>query len=190
MADAFPAQALRIAIAAFLCVVMAGCASVPGDSGSSAPPPLAASRGGPGRIETPPAPLQCVPYARAHSGISIYGDAGTWWNQATNKYARHQQPEPGAVMVLIGYAGPKRGHLAVVQKIVSPRLILVDHANWLNSGDIYLSNAVADVSPANDWSVVRVYNLRADSWGIRDYPVQGFIGPEPAQMRLAGQVSE
>ena len=31
--------------------------------------------------------LQCVPYARDVSGIQIYGDAHTWWDQAQGRYA-------------------------------------------------------------------------------------------------------
>ena len=29
---------------------------------------------------------QCVPFARAASGIQIYGDAWTWWDQAEGRY--------------------------------------------------------------------------------------------------------
>jgi surface antigen len=121
-------------------------------------------------------PLQCVPYAREHSGIKIYGDAYTWWNKAAGKYPRAALPEPGAVMVLNNYAGPTHGHVAVVRQLVSPREIRVDHANWLNDGSIYVNDPVEDVSSGNDWSVVRVYNLRTGGWGGRLYPVQGFIG--------------
>jgi hypothetical protein len=40
-------------------------------------------------IATPAAAvLQCVPYARAQSGIEIRGNAGTWWAQAEGRYAR------------------------------------------------------------------------------------------------------
>ena len=122
------------------------------------------------------APLQCVPYAREQSGIRIYGDAYTWWDKAAGKYARGPLPEAGTVMVLHNYAGPAHGHLAVVRQVVGPREIRVDHANWLNDGSIYVNDPVQDVSSANDWSVVRVFNLRAGAWGSRLYSVQGFIG--------------
>ena len=121
-------------------------------------------------------PLQCVPYAREQSGINIHGDAYTWWDRAAGKYPRGSLPEPGTVMVLHNYAGPTHGHLAVVREVVSPREIRVDHANWLNDGSIYVNDPVQDVSDSNDWSVVRVFNLRAGAWGSRLYPVQGFIG--------------
>jgi len=122
------------------------------------------------------APLQCVPYAREQSGIDIHGDAYTWWDKAAGNYPRGSLPEPGTVMVLHNYAGPAHGHLAVVRQVVGPREIRVDHANWLNDGSIYVNDPVQDVSSANDWSVVRVFNLKAGAWGSRLYPVQGFIG--------------
>jgi surface antigen len=121
-------------------------------------------------------PLQCVPYARAHSSVKIYGDAYTWWDQAQGKYSRAPLPEPGAVMVLNNYAGSDRAHVAVVRRLVSAREIRVDHANWLDDGSIYVNDPVEDVSDANDWSLVRVFNLKTGGWGGKLYPVQGFIG--------------
>ena len=121
-------------------------------------------------------PLQCVPYARAHSDVKLYGDAYTWWDKAEGKYPREAAPELGAVMVLNNYAGADRAHVAVVSKLVSAREIRVDHANWLDDGSIYVNDPVEDVSQANDWSLVRVFNLKTDAWGGKVYPVQGFIG--------------
>ena len=82
-------------------------------------------------------------------------------------------------MVLNNYAGSERAHLAVVRRLVGPREIRVDHANWLDDGSIYVNNPVEDVSSDNDWSLVRVYNLKTGGWGTRLYPVQGFIGGTP-----------
>jgi hypothetical protein len=79
-------------------------------------------------------------------------------------------------MVLTGYAGPERGHVAVVRNIISTREIRVDHANWLDDGAIYLNDPVEDVSAENDWSEVRVYNIKTGGWGGKVYLVQGFIG--------------
>ena len=56
----------------------------------------------------------------------------------------------------------------------------VDHANWLGRGRIYLNDPVVDVSPANDWSAGAGLERRNRRWGIRIYPVSGFVGPEPA----------
>jgi hypothetical protein len=121
-------------------------------------------------------PLQCVPYARAHSDVKLYGDAYTWWDKAEDKYPRGGAPELGAVMVLNNYAGADHAHLAVVRQLVSSREIRVDHANWLNDGSIYVNDPVEDVSASNDWSLVRVFNLKTTAWGAKVYPVQGFIG--------------
>jgi hypothetical protein len=79
-------------------------------------------------------------------------------------------------MVLNNYAGPNRGHVAVVRRVMDGREIRVDHANWLDDGSIYVNDPVQDVSRDNDWSVVRVFNLKTGAWGGRLYPVQGFIG--------------
>jgi surface antigen len=163
--------------------LLAGCVSFESDIPTSTLPHE------PGRNvaqDTGQKPLQCVPYARDHSQIKIYGDAYTWWDQAAAKFQRSGAPESGAVMVLSGYAGPERGHLAVVQKIVSPREIRVDHANWLDDGSVYLNDPVADVSAENDWSQVRVWNIKTGAWGGNIYPVQGFILPnQPDDERLA-----
>lgn len=127
-------------------------------------------------------PLQCVPYVRAHSSVKIFGDAWTWWDQAAGKFSREPTPRTGAVMVLAGYDGPQSGHVAVVREMVTPREIRVDHANWLDDGEVYLDDPVADVSSANDWSEVRVWNVKAGAWGGRIYPVEGFIGPAPESL--------
>lgn len=130
-------------------------------------------------------PLQCVPFAREHSQVKIYGDAWTWWDKAAGKFARGQTPQSGAILVLMDYAGPEHGHVAVVQKIISDREIRIDHANWLNDGSVYLNNPVVDVSPANDWSAVRVWNIQTGAWGGKTYPVKGFILPASPNALIA-----
>ena len=163
---------VRLALAAALAFAVAGCATESNTVVSS-------DNGQVGAIKKPPTPLQCVPYARQVSGIPIYGDAYTWWEKAAGKFERRTAPKLGAVMVFTGYAGPSRAHLAVVRNLVSAREIKIDHANWLDDGQIYIDDPVIDVSSANDWSLVRVWNIRAGVWGGRTYPVQGFIGPGP-----------
>ncbi len=166
----------RIAALALLCAGLAGCASSPDYdddyAGNGAPRPTA--------VRPQSATVQqCVPYARAHSGIAIYGDAYLWWAKAESRYARSSYPSKGAVLVLYNYAGPERGHVAVVRDVTDAREIRVDHANWLDDGAIYTDDPVRDVSANNDWSQVRVFNKRTGAWGGRVYPVQGFIGPGP-----------
>lgn len=175
--------------AAGLCLVLlvlAGCASTPAPvtsrwPGSHRPPApwdntdagLAAY--GLPRVLADTAPLQCVPFARSASGIEIYGDAVTWWEQAAGRYPRSNLPAPGSVLVLEGYNDASRGHVAVVTNIVSQRVIRVDQANWLNGGEISLNVPVLDVSPNNDWSEVRVWHIPGGHWGGRIYRAEGFI---------------
>lgn len=171
---------------ALMAAALAACASTPapitaGASWSRARP--SAEERLPYDPRTPPrvladrAPLQCVPFARTESGIEIYGDANTWWRQAAGRYPRSNSPAPGSVFVMRGYNDPGRGHVAVVVEIVSPRLIRVDHANWLNGGEISLGVPVMDVSPNNDWTQVRVWNVPQSHWGGRVYEADGFIHP-------------
>jgi hypothetical protein len=127
------------------------------------------------RITNSRARLQCVPFARRESGVEIYGNANTWWRQASERYETSEDPEEGSVMVLEGYATTARGHVAVVREVVSPRLVIVDHANWLNNGEITRDVPVRDVSEAGDWSRVQVWHVPGRHWGGRTYEVQGFI---------------
>lgn len=160
------------AVVAVSSLTAAACASAP-------PPAFNTDLPSRARIERPARPLQCVPFARRISGIPIHGNAWTWWGQAAGRYQRGYDPQPGAVLVLDGYAGPHRAHLAVVRALISPREIRIDHANWLDNGNIYLDDPVRDVSADNDWSEVRVFNLRTHAWGGHTYHVRGFIGPGP-----------
>lgn len=127
------------------------------------------------RVTNRRANLQCVPFARRESGVEIFGNANTWWRQAAGRYETAEAPSESAVMVLRGYATDRRGHVAVVKEIVSPRLIIVDHANWLNGGEITRDVPIMDVSEAGDWSEVRVWHVPGRHWGARTYRVQGFI---------------
>lgn len=157
-----------------LLALLAGCASPrhPPTEIMHAPPPALTEPGG-----------ECAPYARIHSQVKITGDASTWWDQAQNRYARRGVPVKGSVMVLYNYAGPNRAHVAVVRTIVNAHEIRVDHSNWFNDGKIYHNDPVRDISTDRDWSLVNVFNLRAGLWGVKQYPVRGFIGPDRAEKR-------
>lgn len=120
---------------------------------------------------------ECVPYARSMSGIQIWGDAVTWWRQATGKYQRATRPSAGSVLVLRGYNDNTRGHVSFVKTVISERIIRVDHANWLNEGEVTVDVPVIDVSPSNDWSQVRVWHVPGMHWGGRTYAAEGFILP-------------
>lgn len=117
----------------------------------------------------------CVPYARWASGISLYGDAYQWWGNANHRYGRGHIPKPGAVLVLAKTQRLVHGHLAVVKEVKSPRLILVDHANWV-ADEISKDMPVKDVSSKNDWSQLRFWNESAKAFGSL-YPASGFIYP-------------
>lgn len=123
------------------------------------------------------APSECVPFARSRSGVQIWGDAVTWWRQAEGRYVRSSRPAEGSVMVMKGYMDDTRGHVAVVSARVSERMILVDHANWLRSGETSINVPVYDVSASNDWSEVRVWHIPGGHWGGRIYSTEGFIHP-------------
>jgi surface antigen len=124
--------------------------------------------------------LSCVPYARARSGLQIFGDAKLWWGNAKDLYTRMTQPAADAVMVFSGSSRIRRGHVAVVTAIISPREIKVDHANWQNHGEVDLNMPVLDVSKSNDWSEVRVWDPGTNQFGARVYNISGFIArPTP-----------
>ena len=124
---------------------------------------------------------ECVPFARAVSGIQIYGDAWTWWDQADGHYKRGNQPRIGAVMAFIPYGRMELGHVAAVSDIIDTRTILVTHANWslINGrrGQVERDVQVIDVSEAGDWSAVRVWYAPNEGLGGTAWPVHGFIYP-------------
>ncbi len=143
---------------------------------------------GGGGVNLPPY-LQCVPYARAVSGIQIRGDAWTWWGQAEGRYARGFAPKVGAVMAMRPHGNSHLGHVAAVSRIIDDRTILIRHANWspINGrrGQIEDNVRVIDVSSANDWSEVRVWYAPIQAVGGSVWPVQGFIYPgKPTKIKL------
>jgi surface antigen len=127
--------------------------------------------------------VQCVPYAREVSGIDITGDAWSWWEAAQGKYDRGHQPRFMSVLVLSRTQRLKLGHVAVVVDVLGAREIRVTHANFgsdpISRRIIYDSMPAIDVSPGNDWTVVRFWNYEAKAWGIT-YDAYGFIYPDHA----------
>lgn len=123
--------------------------------------------------------LQCVPYARQVSGIRIFGDAHTWWNQAEGHYARGRLPRVGAVMAFSPHGNMRLGHVAAVSRIIDSRTVLLRHSNWSEidgrRGQIEDNVRAIDVSPANDWSEVRVWYAPIAGLGTTHWPVRGFI---------------
>ncbi|MBU2341416.1 MAG: CHAP domain-containing protein [Alphaproteobacteria bacterium] len=129
--------------------------------------------------------LQCVPYAREISGIRLYGDAHTWWQQAEGRYATGNAPKVGAVMAFRPHRNMQLGHVAAVSRVVDSRTVLLDHANWspINGrrGQIERDVMAVDVSPANDWSAVRVWYHPLGGLGKTEWPVDGFIYSDRAR---------
>ncbi|WP_372889760.1 CHAP domain-containing protein [Sphingomonas sp.] len=122
---------------------------------------------------------ECVPFARAASGIQIYGDAWTWWDQAAGRYRRGETPRPGAVIVFARSARLPLGHVAVISRVVDRRVVLVTHANWSRQngerGHAEQDVTLTDASPDNDWSAVKVWYRDRDGLGSTTYPTYGFI---------------
>ena len=117
----------------------------------------------------------CVPFARDASGVQIRGDARTWWHQAAGQYHRSREPHVGAVMNFAPTKKMRRGHVAVVSRIINARQILISHANW-NRNAVSLDMVAVDVSPRNDWSQVRLEH-RPGQMTSTTYPIYGFIHP-------------
>ena len=129
---------------------------------------------------------QCVPFARAASGIQIYGDAWTWWAQADGRYQRGRKPRIGAVLAFSKSARLPLGHVAVVSRIVDKRVLMVSPAYWsrLNGkrGHAEQDVTLFDVSERGDWSRVKVWYRDTNGLGSSIYPAHGFIygAPDPA----------
>jgi surface antigen len=136
--------------------------------------------------ELPPY-LQCVPYAREVSGIEIFGDAHTWWDQAEGRYKRGHKPKVGAVMAFRPYGNMTLGHVAAVSKVIDKRTVLLRHANWSpiggRRGQIENDVKAIDISPENDWSEVRVWYAPLQNLGTTAWPVEGFIYGDRPQDR-------
>lgn len=122
---------------------------------------------------------ECVPFARAASGITIYGDAWTWWDKAAGHYARGHSPRPGAVIVFARSERLQLGHVAVVSRVVDDRVLLITHANWSRidgaRGHVEQDVTLTDVSAAGDWSLVKLWFRDNGGLGSSSYPISGFI---------------
>ena len=120
--------------------------------------------------------LECVPYARAVSGITLYGDAADWWDQAEGRYPRSHAPRAGAVLVFKRSARLPYGHVSVVARLRGRREIAVSQANWVHHR-IGRDEPVVDVSERGDWSAVRVWWAPSNTLGATTYATYGFVGP-------------
>jgi surface antigen len=122
---------------------------------------------------------QCVPFARLVSGIQIFGDARTWWQQAAGHYETGFTPKAGAVLCFKPTGRMRMGHVAVVSQVLTDRVIQITHANWSmiegDRGHVEKNVTVIDVSQAGNWSQVKVWNDPSGNLGSTVYPTYGFI---------------
>ena len=132
---------------------------------------------------------QCVPFARLISGVQIYGDAYTWWRQAVGKYETGFTPKAGAVLCFKPTGKMRLGHVAVVSQVLTDRVIQITHANWSRiggtRGQIEKDVTVIDVSPAGDWSQVKVWYDPVRDLGSSTYPTHGFIYQDATAIKIA-----
>jgi surface antigen len=122
---------------------------------------------------------QCVPFARLVSGIQLFGDAYTWWQQAIGRYETGFTPKSGAVLCFKPTARMRLGHVAVVSQVLTDRIIQITHANWSpiegSRGQIEKDVTLVDVSPQGDWSEVKVWYDPSRDLGGSTYHTYGFI---------------
>jgi len=132
---------------------------------------------------------ECVPFARLVSGIQIFGDAYTWWNQAVGRYQTGYTPKLGAVLCFKPNGKMRLGHVAVVSQVVTDRVIQITHANWSpidgSRGQIEKNVTVIDVSAAGDWSLVKVWYDPTRDIGSSTYPTYGIIYQDSLASRYA-----
>jgi surface antigen len=122
---------------------------------------------------------QCVPFARLVSGIQIFGDAYTWWQQAIGKYDEGFQPKAGAVLCFKPTERMRLGHVAVVSEVLTDRIVQITHANWSpidgGRGKVEKDVTLVDVSPEGNWSQVKVWYDPSRDLGGSTYQTYGFI---------------
>ncbi len=120
--------------------------------------------------------ISCAPFARELSGIALYGEADSWWTQASGKYTRSDRPVVGGVLVFRRTSRLRSGHVSVVTQVVDRRQVMVTQANWV-PGQLDEDQLVIDTSGSNDWTEVRVWWPPVNQLGITEYPTHGFIHP-------------
>ena len=130
----------------------------------------------------------CVAYAREVTGVHLDGNAASWWPHAEGRYERGSRPSVGAILVFKPYARMRVGHVAVVSRIVGPREILVDQANWVR-GRVTQAMSVIDASPQNDWTSVKVLEPHSGTHG-RENPTYGFIYPHELPANFGATIVE
>jgi surface antigen len=87
-----------------------------------------------------------------------------------------------------------RGHVAVVSQVLTERVAQITHANWSRiggtRGQVEKDVTIVDVSPAGDWSQVKVWYDSAGDLGGTVYPTHGFIYQDRQAQLMAGSDSK
>ena len=126
--------------------------------------------------------VNCVQFVKKASAVALHGNAYEWWDAADGLYNRGTRPASGAVMVFSKTRHLPYGHVAIVQKQIDDRTVIVDHANWSRiggrRGHVERSVRVVDVSEHNDWSKVRVWYASLSGVGDTVYSLRGFVYPK------------
>ena len=120
------------------------------------------------------AAISCVPFVRSHSEVRVAGNAWQWWANAAGLYERGNLPETGSVLVFQSNRQMHLGHVAVVSRVINPRMIEIDQSNWPSGRGVTRRVPVVDISERNDWTAVRVALGQAGKFGSI-YPTYGFI---------------
>lgn len=125
--------------------------------------------------------VNCVQFVKKASAVALHGNAYQWWDAAAGVYGRGNVPVSGAVMVFSKTRHLPFGHVAIVEKRLDDRTVLIDHANWSRiggrRGHVERSVRVVDVSENNDWSKVRVWYASLGGVGDTVYNLRGFVYP-------------
>lgn len=127
----------------------------------------------------------CALYARAQTGVDLYGAAGGWWSEAAARYWRGHVPQVGSILVFKRTGYIPSGHVAVVARVISAREIIVNQANWYR-GMVTPYVPVVDESPDNDWTDVSVMDLGTGKYG-RDNPSFGFVYPQTGPREIVAR---
>ena len=137
--------------------------------------------------------LNCVQYVKQTTDFGLAGDAWRWWDAAAGRFERGKTPREGSVLVFKKTDKLRFGHVAVVSSVLDKRKIEIDHANWAPSGagkgKVTTKVGVEDLSPKNDWTLVRVWYGPAKEFG-KPYPTHGFIMPKSSPVRTPTPFTE
>ena len=129
--------------------------------------------------------LSCVPFARSEfrhrrcrQRLAMVGQRGGY-------LCSRQRSRVGSVLTFRSNGRMRLGHVAVVSRVINPREIEIEHANWWGPGmhgGIARNIPVVDVSEANDWSAVarRTWARRLISAAFIRPTASSTTGPTPA----------